>query len=87
MEFKAKDEEKEIARCFFTPADFEEMGSSVDIILEKVAKDPTIRRNLQKHRTRNEFDEKLEKFELKSELTEEQIMTRNQMIRDRIRAQ
>ena len=51
-----KDEDKEIARCFFTHEDLQEMGSSADLILEKVAKDPTIRRNLKKHMNENLFD-------------------------------
>lgn len=74
-----------MARNFFVKKDFAEMGDATETILDKVSKDPTIRRNLKKHKQAG-FNESLNKFEMKSELTEEQNLSRNQMIRDRIRA-
>ena len=47
------------------------MGPYEDEILFKVAKDPTIRRNLKKHFSKVGITENLNKFEMKSELTEE----------------
>ena len=52
------------------------MGDEVDRILEKVSKDPTIRRNLKKHKAAG-VKENIGKFALKSELTDEQNLSRN----------
>jgi len=48
-QYKDHDTDKEFAKQFFEEKDFEEMGDAQDQILEKVCKDPTIRRNLKKH--------------------------------------
>ena len=79
------DSEQERAKFFFEAKDFQEMGDAKKKILEKVAADPMIKKNLEKH-IGARVSQHLFKYELKSELTEEQNFQRNMMIRDRIRA-
>ena len=74
-QYKARDSDQEFAKQFFVDQDFDEMGEVMDQILNKVAKDPTIRRNLKKHQSAG-VQENLNKFEIKSELTEEQNLSR-----------
>ena len=79
------DSEQERAKFFFETKDFEEMGEAKNQILEKVAGDPMIKKNLKQH-IESRVSQCLFKYELKSELTEQQNLQRNLMVRDRIRA-
>lgn len=47
------DSDLEHAKIFFDENDFEEMGLQQDEILNRVSKDPMIRRNLNKHQNAN----------------------------------
>ena len=64
------------AKIFFNPKDFKEMGKSANIILQKVARDKLIRRNLKEH-VSNRLSLELMSFELASEMTNEQLVRRN----------
>lgn len=79
------DEEVEKVKFFFDKKDIEEMGDDADDILRMVSKDAMIKNSL-RNRTKENLNDNLNKFELKSEMTEEQILLRNQLIRDKVRA-